>query len=49
MIDYTVIRSRRRTLALEVHPGGEVILRTPFHASQLEIDVFLRKKQKLKI
>ncbi len=39
---YRLIRSGRRTLALEVNRRAEVILRAPYYASQTEIDQFFK-------
>ena len=40
MQSYELIRSGRRTLALEVR-GGRVIVRAPYRASQAVIDRFV--------
>ncbi len=37
-----IIRSRRRTLALEVREGGEVIVRAPLYSRKAEIDEFVK-------
>ena len=42
-IRYTLIRSSRRTLALEVTAEGEVVVRSPGNASLREIDAFVGK------
>ncbi len=39
--DYRLIRSGRKTLALEVTEGGEVLVRAPYQASQRDIDRFV--------
>ncbi len=41
MIDYTVIRSRRRTLALEVTRQGTALVRAPLRASDADITRFV--------
>ena len=41
MIDYTVIRSRRRTLALEVTRQGTALVRAPLRASDADIARFV--------
>ncbi|MBR5422005.1 MAG: DUF45 domain-containing protein, partial [Lachnospiraceae bacterium] len=41
-----IIRSRRRSIALEIRPGGELVVRAPHHASRAEIDAFVAEKQK---
>ncbi len=38
---YTLKRSRRRTIAVEVHPTGELVVRSPLRFPQREIDAFL--------
>lgn len=38
---YELIRSSRRTLALEISRDGRVIVRAPMHLSQKRIDAFL--------
>ena len=42
MIDYTVIRSRRRTLALEVTPLPETVVRAPRRCPVEEIERFVQ-------
>ena len=37
MIDYTVIRSHRRTLALEVTRQGTALVRAPLRASSARV------------
>ncbi len=41
---YRVIRSRRRTMALEIR-DGELLVRVPYQASQAEITRLLREKE----
>ena len=41
MIDYTVIRSRRRTLALEVTRQGAALVRAPLRATDADIARFV--------
>lgn len=41
MTEYTVIRSRRRTLALQVTREAQVVVRAPMHASQEDIHRFV--------
>ena len=43
---HKVIRSRRRTLALEITPQGEVLVRAPLHASQEAIRSFVEGKER---
>lgn len=40
-IQYEIIRSKRKTLSLEVKRGGEVIIRSPLHLSEQKITEFL--------
>ena len=44
-MDYTLIRSKRKTLALEVKPDLTVIVRAPKGVSQTQIDAFLEQHQ----
>lgn len=44
-MDYRLIRSRRRTLALEVTPEGEVLVRAPQRMPMEEITRFFEAKQ----
>lgn len=41
-LSYQLIRSPRRTLAVEVHPNGEIVVRAPTRTSLTEIEAFLR-------
>ena len=41
MIEYTLIRSARRTLGLEITPACEVVVRAPLRCSQRQIDRFV--------
>jgi hypothetical protein len=43
---YKVVRSKRRTLALQITPQGEVLVRAPLHASQAAIRSFVEGKQR---
>ena len=43
---HKVIRSRRRTLALEITPQGEVLVRAPLHTSEAAIRRFVQSKQR---
>lgn len=42
-MQYQLIRSSRRTLAIEVNANGELLVRSPIHASLQEIESFLDK------
>ncbi|MBQ6569775.1 MAG: M48 family metallopeptidase [Clostridia bacterium] len=41
---YETIRSKRKTLALEIKPDGRVIARAPYKMKQAEIDEFIGSK-----
>ena len=41
-IPIKIIRSRRRTLAIEVREGGEVIVRAPLYSRKAEINAFVK-------
>ncbi len=45
MRDYRLIRSDRRTLALELRPGGEVWVRAPRWVSRTAIDRFVAERE----
>ena len=45
MIDYKLIRSKRRTVAIEIRPGGEVIVRSPVGVPKKYIDDVVNKKE----
>ena len=42
--EYTLVRSRRRTLALEITPAGQVIARAPLKMSRARIQAFVLEK-----
>lgn len=42
---YTLIRSKRRTLSLEVKPDGEVVVRAPHKADKSTIDRFVVSRE----
>ncbi|HSK68854.1 MAG TPA: M48 family metallopeptidase [Candidatus Limnocylindria bacterium] len=42
---YSIIRSARRTLCLEIRPGGVLTVRAPRRASAEEISSFVRSKE----
>lgn len=44
-MEYRVIRSRRKTIAIEITPAGEVLIRSPLRASQREIRQFVESKE----
>lgn len=43
-IPYTLIRSKRKTLAIQIRPTGQVEVRAPLRMSQAQIDAFVRQK-----
>lgn len=43
-MEYELIRSKRKTLAVQIKPDGSVIVRAPLRYPQREIDRFLREK-----
>ena len=45
MISYRLVRSARKTLAVQITPQGEVVVRAPKRLSQRRIDAFLEEKQ----
>ncbi len=44
-MEYTLIRSRRRTLAIEIRPDLTVVVRAPLHTGKREIESLLREKR----
>ncbi len=44
-MEYTLIRSKRKTTVLQVKSDGEVIVRAPLHRSRREIDDFVRSRE----
>ena len=42
-MEYQLIRSRRRTLALQLKPDGSVLVRAPLRAPKWQIEAFLRQ------
>lgn len=43
-ITYNLIRSRRKTLAVEIKSDGQIIVRAPYRISKKEIDRFVLEK-----
>lgn len=41
--DYTLIRSSRRSIAVQIKPGGQVIVRAPQEVSDLQVRRFVEK------
>ena len=44
-MDYELIRSKRRTLSIEISSNGQLLVRAPKRMSQQEIDDFIHKKE----
>ena len=44
-MEYEIIRSSRRTIAIQITPDGRVIVRSPRHMSRNSVDEFVRSKQ----
>lgn len=44
-MEYELIRSDRRTLAIEIKPDGRIIVKAPRRTSQAAINFFLREKR----
>ena len=44
-MEYEIIRSSRRTIAIQITPAGRVIVRSPRHMSRNSVDEFVRSKQ----
>ena len=44
-ISYQLIRSKRKTLSIQITPAGEVIVRCPRRMSKGEIDAFVQEKR----
>ena len=44
-MDYTLIRSRRKTLSLQITPAGQLIARAPNRMSKRDIDAFVESKR----
>lgn len=43
-IQYELIRSRRRTVGITVHPDGRVVVRAPRRASTADVEMLVQKK-----
>jgi predicted metal-dependent hydrolase len=44
-MEYHVIRSRRKSIAIEITPAGKVLVRSPLRASQRQIHQFVESKE----
>lgn len=45
MIEYTIIRSRRRSIGIEVRPDSTVVVRTPIGFPKRKADAFVTEKE----
>lgn len=45
MMDYTLIRSRRKTISIEITPRGEILVRCPVRMSRREIRHFVDSRR----
>ena len=45
MVDYTLIRARRRTAAIQIQKDGQVVVRAPMRLPKKEIERFLQEKE----
>ena len=43
-MEYTVVRSRRKTIAIQITPAGQVLVRCPLRMSQRDIQRFVDSK-----
>lgn len=44
MMEYTILRSRRKTIAIEITPAGRIIVRSPLRMPKRDIDAFVTSK-----
>ena len=44
-MEYTIIRSRRKTLAIEITPQGNILVRAPLRMAKWDVQRFLESKQ----
>ena len=45
MIEYTIIRSRRKTMCLQVKADGQVVVRAPLRMTKQQIQEFVQKHE----
>lgn len=43
--EYTLIRSNRKSVAIQIKPGGEVVVRAPLRLSKRNIQLFVNSKE----
>ena len=44
-LSYALLRSKRRTISIEVHPHGELIVRSPMRLPLHEVEAFLKSRK----
>jgi len=44
-MDYTIIRSRRKTISVEITPRGDILVRCPNRMKKADIETFLKSKE----
>ncbi len=44
-IAYTIVRSQRKTISLQITPQGQVVVRCPRRMARKDIDAFVRSKE----
>lgn len=44
MIEYKIIRSRRKTISLQINDACEIVVRAPFHVPKSEIDEMVSRQ-----
>ena len=45
MMDYQIIRSRRKSIAIEITPRGEILVRSPLRMTKRDIQQFVESRQ----
>ena len=45
MMEYTILRSRRKTIAIEITPRGKILVRAPLRMSRRDIQCFVTSKE----
>ena len=45
MIDYQWIKSKRKTIAIQIKEHGQIIVKSPYGVSRTEIESFIHQKQ----
>ncbi len=44
-MDFQIIKSRRKTISIQVYPDGTVVVRAPYGMADSDISAFLKKKE----